>query len=296
MKQQLVDGCLRAFGLLQQRGRMSPALLPAVQSFLRSVDSSSAEAGSSSVAGSGFKAGGSAEADGGEVGRGVPASSSEGAEGVSVGEAGGSEAGGSDAGAGGRAARGAAMAVGELSGERSAGAGEAAAGGEPTGQPSSKEGEQAEEAGKGLSDLEDDLPPPAPSEPLPPAWEWLGGLGGLPLTALVPLHALCCLALGEAFYDVADLGGKARVGTVEARLLWLVRESSEGVGAASSCRLLLQAQVGQADDVAWGTQGMPRVGRDEALCRGACPWSWHPCRRCWRRRSRCCAWPTASCS
>ena len=39
----------------------------------------------------------------------------------------------------------------------------------------------------------------------------LGCLGGLPLTALVPLHSLCCWLVGHSFADVADLGREAQV-------------------------------------------------------------------------------------
>ena len=44
-----------------------------------------------------------------------------------------------------------------------------------------------------------------------PLWCLLANAGALPLTALVPLHALCCLLLGISFADVADLDTMAQV-------------------------------------------------------------------------------------
>lgn len=42
-------------------------------------------------------------------------------------------------------------------------------------------------------------------------WTQLQAAGALPLTALVPLHALCCVLLGSSFADAVDLGTAAQV-------------------------------------------------------------------------------------
>jgi hypothetical protein len=39
----------------------------------------------------------------------------------------------------------------------------------------------------------------------------LRSLGALPLTALVPLHSLCCWLVGHTFTDIADLGRETQV-------------------------------------------------------------------------------------